>query len=51
MLYALEHPSAVPPHHRKDAPLLERNPLLFYQGLCAVLGLLCAALLYALARR
>ena len=35
--YDLAHPERVAPHHRKDAPLLERNPLLFYKVLCVVL--------------
>ena len=38
MAYDLDHPAQVAPHHRKDAPLLERNPVLFYKLLC--LGLL-----------
>ena len=37
MAYDLAHPERVAPHHRKDAPLLERNPLLFYKVLCVVL--------------
>jgi hypothetical protein len=35
--FDLAHPERVAPHHRKDAPLLERNPLLFYQLLCVLL--------------
>ncbi len=31
MAYDLGHPDQVAPYHRKDAPLLERNPLLFYR--------------------
>lgn len=33
MAYDLEHPEKVAPYHRKDAPLLERNPLLFHKSL------------------
>jgi serine/threonine protein kinase len=32
MLFDIEHPSKVEPFHHKDAPLLERNPLLFYKA-------------------
>ena len=35
--YDLAHPTHVAPHHAKDASLLERNPLLFYKLLCAIL--------------
>src|SRR5215210_3268970 len=31
MLFDLEHPEKVEPFHRKDAPLLERDPLRFYK--------------------
>lgn len=51
MDYALNHPGEVAPHHRKDAPLLERNPLLFYKVLSFVLGAVCLGLLALLARR
>lgn len=44
MAYDLEHPQSVEPFYRKDAPLLERNPLLFYKLLSASLALLAAAL-------
>lgn len=37
MDYDLAHPDRVAPHHRKDAPLLERNPLRFYKIACATL--------------
>lgn len=37
MAYDLSHPERVSPHHAKDAPLIERNPLLFYKLLCVVL--------------
>lgn len=37
MLYDLEHPEKVEPFHSKNAPLLERNPLLFYKTGCFVL--------------
>jgi serine/threonine protein kinase len=51
MAYALAHPAEVVPHHRKDSPLLERNPLLFYKLLCLLLLGLNLALLAVLARR
>jgi hypothetical protein len=47
----LEHPGKVVPYHRKDAPLLERNPLRFYKGLSLVLLLICLVLVAFLARR
>ncbi len=37
MDYDLAHPTEVAAHHAKDAPLLQRNPVLFYQLLCSVL--------------
>jgi serine/threonine protein phosphatase PrpC len=37
MAFDIAHPERVAPHQRKDAPLLERNPLLFYKVLCVVL--------------
>ncbi|MES2694520.1 MAG: bifunctional protein-serine/threonine kinase/phosphatase [Verrucomicrobiota bacterium] len=49
MAYALAHPAQVTPHHRKDSPLLERNPLLFYKLLCLLLLGVIVALLYLLA--
>ena len=39
MTYAFDHPDEVTPFYRKDAPLLERNPLLFFKVLCLVLFL------------
>ncbi len=51
MAFDLEHPGKVAPFHRKDAPLLERNPLRFYKGACLVLVLLCFWLLSQLLRR
>lgn len=50
MAYDLEHPAQVRPHHRKDASLLERNPLLFYKLLSALLFGAVLALLILLAR-
>ena len=39
MLFDLEHPEQIEPFHRKDAPLLERDPLLFYRaGFFVLLG-------------
>ncbi len=49
MAYDLEHPEAVAAHHPKDAPLLERNPLLFYKLLSLTLAVACLALLVRLA--
>lgn len=51
MVYAFSHPARVAPHHRKDSPLLERNPLLFYKVLCLMLLGLNLLLLALLARR
>ncbi|MBE2214871.1 MAG: bifunctional protein-serine/threonine kinase/phosphatase [Opitutaceae bacterium] len=51
MAFDLAHPAQVAPFYRKDAPLLERNPLLFYKALCLVLLLGNIALLIALTRR
>jgi serine/threonine protein kinase len=51
MAYDIDHPGKVVPYHRKDAPLLERNPLRFYKALCLILLLLCAGLIAQLARR
>ncbi|MDP3073129.1 MAG: protein phosphatase 2C domain-containing protein [Opitutaceae bacterium] len=51
MAYELAHPARVAPHHRKDAPLLERNPLRFYKGLSAALFLVVLVLLYLLLQR
>jgi serine/threonine protein kinase len=51
MAYDLDHPGKVTPYHRKDASLLERNPLRFYKALCLVLLVLCFCLIAQLARR
>jgi serine/threonine protein phosphatase PrpC len=51
MAYALSHPAQVGAHHRKDAPLLERNPLLFYKVLCLSLVVINVVLLVMLATR
>lgn len=51
MAYDLEHPEQVPVYHRKDAPLLERNPVLFYKLLAAALFLSNVVLLYRLVKR
>jgi serine/threonine protein phosphatase PrpC len=51
MAYDLANPARVAPHHRKDAPLLERNPLRFYKALSAALFLTALVLLYLLLRR
>jgi serine/threonine protein phosphatase PrpC len=37
MAFELEHPALVTPFHRADAPLLERDPVLFYKLLCLIL--------------
>lgn len=51
MTFDLEHPTQVAPYYRKDAPLLERNPLLVYKALCLILLLSNLVLLYCLSRR
>jgi serine/threonine protein kinase len=51
MAYDLAHPELVTRHHRKDASLLERNPLRFYKTLSAGLFLVVVTLLYLLLRR
>ena len=51
MTFALNHPAQVAPYHHKDAPLLERNPLLFYKLLCLVLLALNIWFITLLARR
>jgi serine/threonine protein kinase len=48
--YDFAHPERVTPHHRKDAPLLERNPLLFYKVLSLLLLLLNGWLVVRLLR-
>ncbi len=50
MAYDLAHPAKVVSHHRKDAPLLERNPLRFYKSLSLVLFLTVLLLLFLLLR-
>ena len=51
MAYDLANPTRVTSHHRKDAPLLERNPLRFYKILSAVLFVAVLTLLYQVLRR
>lgn len=51
MAYDLAHPLQVSPHHRKDSPLLERNPLRFYQLLCLTMAAVIVWLLVLLAGR
>ncbi len=48
--FDLENPEKVAPHHRKDAPLIERNPVRFYQWVCAALVAVIVGLLWKLAR-
>lgn len=51
MAFDLAHPAHVAPHHRKDAPLLERNPLLAYKLACLILLGIIGWLAYLLAQR
>jgi serine/threonine protein kinase len=51
MAFDLEHPEKVAPHHRRDAPLLERNPLLFFKLLSVALLILNLVLLALLLRK
>lgn len=51
MLFDLEHPDQVRPFYRDHAPLLERDPVLFYKALCLVLTLLNAFLIWRLSLR
>lgn len=51
LAFDLEQPDKVVPYHRKDAPLLERNPVRFYQLACVVLLAVIAWLLVLLGRR
>jgi serine/threonine protein kinase len=51
MAFDLANPARVAPHHRRNAPLLERNPLLFYQVACAALLALCLWLVTRLLAR
>jgi len=48
MLFELENPAKVRPFHRPGAPLLERNPLLFYKIGFFVLLAVCLVLLFLL---
>lgn len=48
--FDLTHPDSVASHHRKGAPLLERNPLLFYQLLALLSVILNFWLIYRLTR-
>lgn len=38
MSFELTHPEKVVPYHRRNAPLLERDPLRFYKWLCFLLA-------------
>ncbi len=40
LVFDLDHPAKLVAYHRKDAPLLERNPLLFFKVVCLVLAVL-----------
>jgi serine/threonine protein phosphatase PrpC len=51
MAYDLTHPAQVPVHHRKNAPLIERNPVLFFKTLSALLFVLVVVLMTLLAGR
>lgn len=51
MAFNLEHPDGVVAYYRKDTPLLERNPLLVYKVLCAILFLTNVLLLFRLSLR
>lgn len=51
MAYDLANPDRVTSHHRKDAPLLERNPLRFYKMMSATLFVAVLVLLFLLLRR
>ncbi|HEY0947571.1 MAG TPA: protein phosphatase 2C domain-containing protein [Opitutaceae bacterium] len=51
MAFQLDNPDQVEPFFRKNAPLLERNPLRFYKLLCLLLLGLNLLLLGLLARR
>ena len=51
MIYEFDHPEGVLAFHRKDAPWIERNPVLFYKILSALLGAFCLFLLYKLTSR
>ncbi len=49
--YQLDHPESVPAHHRKGAPLLERNPLRFWKFVSLALTALCLFLAWRLFNR
>ena len=51
LAYDLAHPALVTSHHRKDAPLIERNPLHFYKTLSALFFVVILVLGYLLLRR
>ena len=51
MLFELENPAKVRPFHRPGAPLLERNPVLFYKTGFFLLLALCLALILVLLRQ
>ena len=51
LAYDLAHPALVTSHHRKDAPLIERNPLQFYKALSAALFVVVLILIYFVFRR
>jgi len=51
MTYELAHPELVLAFHRKDAPWVERNPVLFYKSLSLILGAICLFLIFELATR
>lgn len=51
MRFDLENPAKVKPFYQKGAPLLERNPLLFYKTVCFVLLGVVLVLLYLLVAR
>lgn len=51
MAYDLANPHRVTSHHRKDAPLLERNPLRFYKMVSATLFVAVCVLLFLLMHR
>ncbi len=48
MLFDLDHPAEVAPFHRTEAPLLERDPLLFYKAGFFTLLVICVYLLLKL---
>lgn len=51
LMFDLTHPNSVASHHRKGAPLLERNPLLFFKFLSLALFLLNLWLIFRLTRK